>query len=318
MELFWNIAPLACENFASLCANGSSFLAGTPKQKQPPTKAPPIGESGKPLTYRGSIVHRVIPGFVLQGGDFVFGNGSGGESIYNGKKFKDERAGLALKHDRKGILSMGNSGKNSNSSQFFFTFDKAPQCDGKHVVFGRIISGMDVLQACEQVGTSNGTPTVPISITDCGIYQPFEMPGAGYWYDQPDTESYSGISPVFMVRPRVIVVAPTDAVLQKFASAMGNRVAMIDQITIPTATTEGNTGAQRRINQLLEEFSADVVVVAPACKTFQASIEIPKSWHEAFGKEDIVVVSKPVEALAAVRSKSWLAKRAHWQLDGSC
>lgn len=80
----------------------------------------------------------------MQGGDFVFGNGSGGESIYNGKKFKDERAGLQLKHDGKGVLSMGNSGKNSNTSQFFITFKEAPQCDGKHVVFGKVVSGFEV------------------------------------------------------------------------------------------------------------------------------------------------------------------------------
>lgn len=86
----------------------------------------------------------MVPKFIVQGGDFVFGNGSGGESIYNGKKFKDERAGLGMKHDKAGVLSMGNSGKNSNTSQFFITLDKAPQCDGKHVVFGEVISGMEV------------------------------------------------------------------------------------------------------------------------------------------------------------------------------
>ena len=74
----------------------------------------------------------------------MFGNGSGGESIYNGKKFKDERAGLQLKHDCRGVVSMGNSGKNSNTSQFFITFQAAPQCDGKHVVFGKVVSGFEV------------------------------------------------------------------------------------------------------------------------------------------------------------------------------
>jgi cyclophilin family peptidyl-prolyl cis-trans isomerase len=106
VKLYWDVAPIACENFATLCANGS-VLPGT-KEKAKPA---PIGESGKPLTYRGSTIHRVIPGFVIQGGDFVMGNGSAGESIYNGKKFKDERAGLLLKHLQKGVLSMGNSGK---------------------------------------------------------------------------------------------------------------------------------------------------------------------------------------------------------------
>jgi cyclophilin family peptidyl-prolyl cis-trans isomerase len=103
VKLDWNTAPLACENFATLCANGSGKQAKIP-----------IGDCGKPLTYRGSTIHRVIPGFVVQGGDFVKGNGSGGESIF-GKKFKDERAGLAVKLDRRGVLAMGNSGKNSVS-----------------------------------------------------------------------------------------------------------------------------------------------------------------------------------------------------------
>lgn len=138
VQLYWNVAPLACQNFATLCWNGSD------------KKPPPIGESGKPLTYRNSTVHRVIPQFILQGGDYVFGNGSGGESIFNGKKFKDERAGLQLKHDARGVLSMGNSGKNSNTSQFFITFKEAPQCDGKHVVFGKVVSGFEVSAEKEQ------------------------------------------------------------------------------------------------------------------------------------------------------------------------
>lgn len=137
VKLNWDVAPLACENFGTLCSNGSSsssLVGGKPAS---------IGESGKPFSYRNSIIHRVIPQFILQGGDFVFGNGSGGESVF-GKKFKDERAGLLQKHNRKGILSMGNSGKNSNTSQFFVTFKEAPQCDGKHVVFGHVVSGFEV------------------------------------------------------------------------------------------------------------------------------------------------------------------------------
>lgn len=104
VKLDWKRAPLACENFATLCSNGSGRKSKIP-----------VGDCGKPLTYRGSTVHRVIPGFVVQGGDFVKGNGSGGESVF-GKKFKDERAGLGVKLDRRGLLAMGNSGKNSVSS----------------------------------------------------------------------------------------------------------------------------------------------------------------------------------------------------------
>jgi hypothetical protein len=98
VKLFWDIAPLACENFATLCSNGSVTTG---------KKNCPIGDSGKPLTYRESEIHRVVPGFVMQGGDFVLGNGSGGESIFGKRTFKDERAGLALKLDKRGLLAMG-------------------------------------------------------------------------------------------------------------------------------------------------------------------------------------------------------------------
>jgi peptidylprolyl isomerase len=172
VELFWDTSPMACENFATLCANGTST------RKKPP----PVGASGKPLSYRNCVVHRVVPGFVMQSGDFVLGNGSGGESIFaGGKRFKDERSGLQLRHNRRGVLSMGNSGKNANSSQFFLTFAPTPVCDGKHVVFGRVVSGWPVLDAVEEVGSSDGTPLVPVVLTDTGIWTPTLMPGAGYW-----------------------------------------------------------------------------------------------------------------------------------------
>ena len=256
---------------------------------------------------------------MLQGGDFALGNGAGGESIF-GKKFKDERAGLALKHDKRGVLSMGNSGKNSNSSQFFLTFDKAPQCDGKHVIFGQIKSGMQVLDACERLGTSSGAPAVPIVITDCGIYQPLQTPGSGFWYDQPDPDSYSGVSPVFIVRPRVVLLAPSTAVLQKFASALGKNASIVDQLEMK----EDGEAQVSRINELLADFSADIAVVAPACKSVKSSFQVPKSWQASSGTtnsislEEIILVTKPVDALSAVHSKSWLSKQSQWRLDGNC
>lgn len=317
VQLFWDVAPLACENFATLCANGSSFPNNKPKPA-------PMGESGKPLTYRNSQIHRVIPGFVLQGGDFVFGNGSGGESVFGNKKcFKDERAGLALTHNGKGVLSMGNSGKNSNSSQFFFTLDKAPQCDGKHVIFGKVVSGWEVLQAAEAFGSTNGQPTVPITITDCGIFTTtpplLEMtPGCGYWFDKPDPESYSGISPVFMVRPRVAVLAPTHAVISKFQAAMGPFVSLT---AVSAEGMEEDESAQAsRLVELVGTFSVDVVIIAPACKGVKSvlPLQVSKAW-EAMGisMDEIFLEAKPVEALDAVRTKSWLAKQSQWQLDGA-
>lgn len=307
VELFWDTAPLAAENFATLCANGSVLPLATDKKPKPV----PIGSSGKSLSYRGSTMHRCIPGFVLQGGDFVLGNGSGGESIFNGKKFKDERAGLQLKHER-GSLSMGNSGKNSNSSQFFFPFQAAPQCDGKHVVFGRILSGLEVLDAAEKYGTSQGEPTVPICITDCGVFAPFHTPGAGYWYDQPDEDSFSGVSPVFMVFPRVAVLAPNEAVLDKFRKAMTDK-ALITCISGEELSEESMQ--IERIQELLGTFAVDVILVAPVCRDMIPKLTLPQSWTDTgISIGEVVMEAKPVESLAAVRAKSWLSKK-EWRLE---
>jgi cyclophilin family peptidyl-prolyl cis-trans isomerase len=304
VQLYWDVAPMACENFATLCFYGSN------------KKPAPIGESGKPLTYRNSTVHRVEPGFVLQAGDFVKGNGSAGESIVNnGKKFKDERPGLLLEHDRKGVLSMGNSGKNSNSSQFFLTFGPTPRCNGKHVIFGKMVSGFSVLDYVETFGSKDGTPTAPVTITDCGLFDPLTTPGAGYWYDQPDEEAYSGISPVFMVRPRVTLVAPSQGVVERFVKALGTHVDVVASLIVER---EGDSASvHARLKELLTDFGIDVVLVAPACKETIVSLEIPSYWASIGGAEEVLLESKPVGALAAVRTQSWLSKRPQWHLDGA-
>lgn len=311
LRLFWDIAPLACENFATLCGNGSLLPGETGKPKPAP-----LGESGKPLTFRNSSIHRVVPGFVMQGGDFVFNNGSGGESVF-GKKFKDERAGLQQKHDRRGILSMGNSGKNSNSSQFFLTFDKAPQCDAKHVIFGEILSGFEVMDAVEKCGTSHGEPTRSIVITDCGVYGPLQTPACGYWYDSPDLGSFTGISSVFVVRPRVILLAPSEAAVQKFRIAMGSFVSIVSSISAEKIAT-GKAQADKII-QMFSQYAADLAVVAPASwndVSVELSLPATATW-QALKIDEVVLVAKPVEALTRIQSLSWLgSKRRHWQLDG--
>ncbi len=119
----------------------------------------------KKLHFKGSIFHRVIPNFMLQGGDFTRHNGTGGESIY-GSRFADEN--FKLKHTGPGLLSMANAGPNTNGSQFFVTTVPCPWLDGKHVVFGEVTEGMNVVKEIEKYGSGSGRTSEIITITDCG------------------------------------------------------------------------------------------------------------------------------------------------------
>jgi cyclophilin family peptidyl-prolyl cis-trans isomerase len=140
--------PKTSENFRALCTGEKG-----------------VGRSGKALHYKGSPFHRVIDGFMAQGGDFTRQNGTGGESIY-GEKFADEN--FIHKHDRKYLLSMANAGPGTNGSQFFITFIPTPHLNGAHVVFGEVISGQDVVEALQAVGSRSGQTTKPCFIADCG------------------------------------------------------------------------------------------------------------------------------------------------------
>eukprot|EP01117_Protostelium_nocturnum_P017602 TRINITY_DN7195_c0_g1_i1.p3 TRINITY_DN7195_c0_g1~~TRINITY_DN7195_c0_g1_i1.p3 ORF type:complete len:174 (-),score=51.11 TRINITY_DN7195_c0_g1_i1:1482-2003(-) len=141
-----DVVPKTAENFRSLCVGQSE-------------------KGGIKLKFKGSKFHRIIPGFMCQGGDFTRHNGTGGISIY-GNKFEDEN--FKLKHDSSGILSMANAGPNTNGSQFFICTAPTPWLDGKHVVFGKVVEGHQVVKDMEKVGSQSGATKQEVVIEDCG------------------------------------------------------------------------------------------------------------------------------------------------------
>jgi len=149
-QLFDDEVPKTCKNFRYLCSNG-------------------FNNNSKP-EYEGSSFHRVIKDFMIQGGDITKGDGTGGYSIY-GAQFSDENFNLT--HNQPGMLSMANAGPNTNNSQFFVTLKETPWLDNKHVVFGIVLSGFDIIKKIENIDTTDGDkPDLNVVINKCGLLKP--------------------------------------------------------------------------------------------------------------------------------------------------
>lgn len=212
-ELFNDVTPKTAENFRGLCT----------------------GEYGlgkfhtKKLHYKGSRFHKIVEDQYIQGGDFIYGNGSGGESIY-GEFFKDEN--FQRRHACAGLLSMANKGRNTNSSQFMITVKPCPQLDGKNVVFGQIVDGMDIIRKISKLPTDfNQRPKVKIYIFDCGdfntkrihlIEDPFKETMEALLADRRKTEKVKILGPEEVEEYKKIKKKSAFNILQEYSSGEEN------------------------------------------------------------------------------------------------
>ncbi|KAG5504321.1 hypothetical protein JKF63_04766 [Porcisia hertigi] len=229
MELYADTVPKTAENFRALCTGEKGK-----------------GRSGKPLHFKNSVFHRVIPSFMIQGGDFTRGNGTGGESIY-GTTFRDESfSGKAGKHTGLGCLSMANSGPNTNGSQFFICTAATPWLDGKHVVFGRVIDGLDVVKKIERLGSSSGKTRGRIVVSGCGEVAADETKERRQQQQQQQGKAPAGTKPA---TDKKAVGEKKPAPTQPVAEANGTlstKKAAVSQVATPSE-------AKKRVREVDED-----------------------------------------------------------------
>ncbi|CAG9765505.1 unnamed protein product [Ceutorhynchus assimilis] len=160
IKLFKNIVPLTAENFRALCTGEKG-----------------VGAQGKPLFYKGSKIHRVIPQCMVQGGDIINGDGTGGESIYGAYFANEKNENYNLKHTEEGMVGCCTNGPDKNSSQFYITTVPCTHLDHQNVIFGKVVKGLDVIREMSEIPRVDDVPEEDILISNCGAFEPNQLWG---------------------------------------------------------------------------------------------------------------------------------------------